>query len=272
MSTLHTFGVPKFTTAYGLELAEYGWAGQTAYYFELDHQYATSKATMKDLFDYYLVKNHWGKWIQPGMTVIDIGGFAGDTAIPMMTQCRSTVLTVEPNHTIRPYLEFNCEVNRHLGKFIVAKEAVTNRHTDDLLFRDHQNGLCNGGILDETWDVETASRVNAASGAELVVSGMPLIDMCQKYLTEEEIRNVGFVKTDTEGHDIEIIRSSSDFLLQYKPVLFTEWFFLYSTADVAEMFKAIEHIGYQAFYPETMQPADPGVRSEDLVCIHKSNL
>lgn len=272
MNSLQTFEIPKFRTAYSLDLTEYGWQNQIAYYFELDHQYATGKSTLKDLFDYYLIKNHWDKWIQPGMTVIDIGGFAGDTAIPMMSRCRSTVLTIEPNYTIRPFLNFNCAVNKHLGKFVIASEAVTNVHTDNLLFRDHQNGLCNGGILDEKWDEETARRVNAISGKELMVSGMPLEDMCKKYLTEDEIRNIGFIKTDTEGHDIEIIRNSADFIVQYKPVIFTEWFFLYSSADVQEMFRVIDYIGYKAFYPETMEPADPSKRSEDLVCIHKDNL
>ena len=89
---------------------------------------------------------------------------------------------------------------------------------------------------------------------------------------KSEIANIGFVKTDTEGHDIEIIRSSKDFLQKHKPVLFTEWFVAYSAADTIELFKAIEDAGYQAFNPETMQPADPSIRSEDLICIHKDNL
>ncbi len=132
--------------------------------------------------------------------------------------------------------------------------------------------MCNGGLVNEKWDAETAARVAGMSGDSITVSGMTLDAMCSKYLTQEEINNIGFIKTDTEGHDIEIIRSSRDFLQKHKPVLFTEWFVAYSEADTIELFNAIEQAGYQAFYPETMQPADPSQRSEDLICIHKDNL
>ena len=206
------------------------------------------------------------------MTCIDIGGHSGDTAIPMMTQCQATVLTVEPNPVILPYLQFNCAVNSHLGKFVVATEAVTNQNADGLVFKDHQNAMCNGGLVGETWDAETTQRIAGMSGESITVSGMTLQDMCNKYLTAEEIDKIGFVKTDTEGHDIEIIRSSRDFLIKHKPVLFTEWFVAYSAGDTAELFRVIDEAGYVAFYPETMEPADPSVRSEDLVCIHRDNL
>ena len=82
----------------------------------------------------------------------------------------------------------------------------------------------------------------------------------------------GFIKTDTEGHDIEIIRNIKDILVKYKPVLFTEWFAQYSSADTAELFKVINDAGYVPFYPETMEPATPNQRSDDLVCLHRDNL
>jgi hypothetical protein len=110
------------------------------------------------------------------------------------------------------------------------------------------------------------------SGQSITVSGMTLASMLDKYLTPDEIANIGFIKTDTEGHDIEIIRNIRDILVKYKPVLFTEWFVQYSAADTAELFRVIDDAGYVAFNPETMEQADPGVRCEDLVCLHKDNL
>jgi FkbM family methyltransferase len=237
----------------------------------MDHQYERVP-DFKTIFDYYIVKNHWSQWIKPGMTCIDIGGHSGDTAIPMMTQCQSTVLTVEPNPTILPYLKFNCGVNTHLGRFVVATEAVTNQNADGLTFKDHQNGMCNGGLVGETWDAETTAKVQGISGASITVSGMTLETMLDKYLTPEEIANIGFIKTDTEGHDIEIIRNIRDILVKYKPVLFTEWFAQYSAADTAELFKVISEAGYVAFNPETMEEADTSQRCEDLVCLHQDNL
>jgi FkbM family methyltransferase len=261
----------SFRTGHKLDLDEYGWPEQSCYWFEMDHQYERVP-DFKTIFDYYIVKNHWSQWIKPGMTCIDIGGHSGDTAIPMMTQCQSTVLTVEPNPTILPYLKFNCGVNTHLGKFVIATEAVTNQNADGLTFKDHQNGMCNGGLVGETWDAETTAKVQGISGASITVSGMTLETMLDKYLTPEEIANIGFIKTDTEGHDIEIIRNIRDILVKYKPVLFTEWFAQYSAADTAELFKVISEAGYVAFNPETMEEADPSQRCEDLVCLHQDNL
>ena len=257
----------KVRNGYKIDLPD----GESCFWFEMDHP-RERVPDFQTIFDYYIVKHHWSTWIKPGMTVIDIGGHSGDTAIPMMSQCRATVLTVEPNPVILPYLEFNCAVNSHLGRFVIATEAVTNQTAEGLTFKDHQNAMCNGGLVNEKWDAKTAERVAGMSGESITVSGMTLEAMCEKYLTADERANIGFVKTDTEGHDIEIIRSSRDFLQKHKPVLFTEWFVAYSEADTAELFRVIDQAGYQAFYPETMQPADPSVRSEDLVCIHRDNL
>jgi FkbM family methyltransferase len=258
--------------AHALELEAYGYPKESCYWLEMEHQYERVPS-FQTIFDYYALQNHWNKWIKPGMTCIDIGGHSGDTAIPMMVYSRGTVLTVEPNYTIRPYLELNCAVNNHLGgKFVVASEAVTNQNSDNLTFRDHHNGLCNGGLIGETWDAETQARMAGMSGETITVSGMTLESMLDKYLSKDEIERVGFIKTDTEGHDIEIIRNIKNFLVQYKPVLFTEWFAQYSHADSAELFRVIDDAGYVPFYPESLEPASVDLRSEDLVCLHRDNL
>lgn len=258
--------------AHRLELDSYGYTNEHSYWLEMDHQFERVP-DFKTIFDYYALQNHWNKWIKPGMTCIDIGGHSGDTAIPMMVYSRGTVLTVEPNHTIRPYLELNCAANNHLGgKFVIASEAVTNKNADNLIFKDHHNGLCNGGLIGETWDVETQARMALMSGENITVSGMTLESMLEQYLTSDEINKIGFIKTDTEGHDIEIIRNIRDFLVQYKPVLFTEWFAQYSKSDSEELFKVINDAGYVPFYPESMNEASVDFRSEDLVCLHQDNL
>jgi FkbM family methyltransferase len=269
-----TIKTVKLESGNKLDLDEYGWPGESCFWFHMDHKYDGDGTSpdFKAMFEGYIKKQYWELWIHPGMTCIDIGGHSGDTAIPMMARCRSTVLTVEPNPVIIPYLELNCAVNQHLGKFVIATEAVSSQSSDSLVFGDHQNGMCNGGILSDTWDDETARKIAGMTGETITISGMTLEDMCNKYLTPEDIDNIGFVKIDTEGHEIEIIRSSKDFLAKHKPILFTEWFFAYSDKDTAELFRVIDEAGYVAHYPETMQPADPGLRANDLICIHKDRL
>lgn len=207
--------------AHCLELDNYGYGDEVCYWLEMDHEFERVP-DYKTIFDYYVEKNHWSKWIKPGMTCIDIGGHSGDTAIPMMVYSRGTVLTVEPNPTIRPYLELNCTMNHHLGgKFVIASEAVTNQNANGLVFQDHHNGMCNGGLVGETWDAGTQARMASMSGESITVNGLTLESMLSKYLTDTEVEKIGFIKTDTEGHDIEIIRNIRDILVKYKPVLFT---------------------------------------------------
>jgi len=190
----------------------------------------------------------------------------------MMAACRATVLAVEPNTYMLPFLQKNCDANSHLGKFVIATEAVTNGEAKDLLFGDHNNAMINGGVIDQNWDAGTAATVKGMTGNIITISGLPFDELCKKYLTEQEISKIGFVKIDTEGHDIEIIRGMRDFLQQHKPVLLTEWFFGYSKADSERLFNVIYEAGYVPHYPETMEQADINHRSEDLLCIHKDNL
>jgi len=263
-----------FTTGYKLELDEYGFPNQYCYWLKMGHP-KDGSPDWQTLFDYYVKKMHWAKWIRPGMTCIDIGGHSGDTAIPMMVYSKGTVLTVEPNPVIRPFLEYNCAINNHLGKFVIAWEAVTNKNTDNLTFADHQNLMCNGGILDENWSETTKHNVDSFKGHTITVSGLTLETMLDKYLTKDEIDKIGFIKTDTEGHDAEIIRNSRDILLKYKPVLFTEWFDAYGLDDSIKLFETIEDCGYVAFDPETMEEVYPDINKpkiSDLLCLHKDNL
>jgi FkbM family methyltransferase len=253
-----------------LELSQYGLSGSCKWY---DFEHPLHKLPpIEKLFSLYLNDYHFSKWIHPGMTCVDIGAHIGDTALPMMSSCRATVLAIEPNHYMLPFLKKNCDANNHLGKFVIATEAVTNTVSDNLLFGDHCNAMINGGLIDNTWDNTTAQFVKGMTGQTITVQGLPFIEICNKYLSIDEINNIGFIKTDTEGHDIEIIRNMRDFLQEHKPVLLTEWFFGYSPADSERLFNVIYDAGYVPHCPQTMKEADVNYRSEDLLCIHKDNL
>lgn len=252
-----------------LDLADFSNEGSLVWH---DFEHPLHKMpSFNEVFSYYWNGYHYGKWIKPGMTCIDIGAHIGDTALPMMAACRATVLAIEPNSYMRPFLQKNCDANSSLGKFVIATEAVTNSFTE-LTFGDHNNAMINGGIIDSTWDIGTAMNVRGMTGNTTIVQGMPFMDLCKKYLTQEEISKIGFVKTDTEGHDIEIIKNMRDFLEIQKPVLMTEWFFGYSKADSERLFSVIYEAGYVPHCPKTMQEASLKERIEDLLCIHKDNL
>jgi FkbM family methyltransferase len=254
-----------------LDLSPYDIEGKACTWYDFEHP-MHRMPPFDQVFSYYWNDYHYRKWIRPGMTCVDIGAHIGDTTLPMMLACQATVLAVEPNIYMLPFLEKNCEANREFGRFVIATEAVTTEVTEDLVFGDHNNAMINGGILDQSWDAGTASTVKGMTGNTVKVKGMPFLDICKKYLTTEEIDCIGFVKIDTEGHDIAIIQDMRDFLIEHKPVLLTEWFFGYSAADSKKLFDAIQNAGYVPHNPVTMELADLNNRCEDLLCIHQDNL
>lgn len=261
-----TFSIPKIRCGHKLDLGRY-----SAYWFEMDHP-GESPRSLLGLFDQYLNQYHWDKFIKPGSTVIDVGGHSGDTAVPMQYVAQGTVLTIEPNPTIRPYLEFCCNMNSHLGKFVVASEAVTTENVTAIEILDHNNALCNGGAIDPTWSAELQQRMRNTSSQKFSVPGLTLENLCHKYLSEEEISNISFIKTDIEGYDKSILESSADFIDKLKPILFVEWFFAYTDVETQELFRVIKQLDYIPYHPVTLQPTTPADRSEDLLLIHRSKI
>ena len=261
-----TFAIDKIRLGHRLNLG-----ADTCYWFEVEHP-GEGPNTMVNIFDLYLNQYQWTKFIRPGSTVVDIGGHSGDTTVPMQYLARGTVLVAEPNPVIRPALEVTCAVNAHLGRFAVAHEAVTTVDTESVTILDHNNALCNGGLIDESWTPELQARMRSMGTQKFSVPGLTLENLCKKYLSDEEIAKIGFIKSDTEGHDISILEASRDFIDRLKPVLFVEWFFAFTEVESQHMFDVIASMGYLPFYPETLEPATIDQRSTDLLLIHKTRV
>lgn len=260
------FNLPKIRSGYTVNI------GDTACnWFEPDHP-GEAHRTLLSVFDMCFNEFNWNKFITPGSTVIDIGAHCGDTAVPMQFLSRGTVLAVEPNPVIKPYLDMTCMANGHLGKFVTANEAVTTEDTDTVTILDHCNALCNGGMIDPSWTPELQKRMKDMAGDSVTVPGLTLEHLCQKYLTEEEISKIVFIKTDTEGHDVSIIESGREFIDRIRPVLFIEWFFAFTDVENRHMFEVIESMDYLPFNPLTLEPATIDKPITDLVLIHKSKV
>lgn len=219
---------------------------------------------------------HWSDYIAPGDTCIDIGAHSGDTTIPMAvcayggSDRRGTVVAVEPNGQVSPVLEINLSLNHHLADFRFAGKAITRERLDAVEIADHGNANCNGGIIDEGYSPELQSKLRGLKRDVIVAEGIPLADLCAELLSPAELERLTFIKSDCEGFDKEILRSSAGLLDRYRPTLFVEWFAYFSASDTEDFFAAIDEIGYRAFDPITREPARPEVRSDDVLLIHRS--
>jgi len=261
-----TFEIPKIRRGHRV-----GSGTDAAYWFEMDHV-GESPRSLLEIFDLYLNQYGWDRYITPGMTCVDIGGHSGDTAVPMAWLSRGTVLSVEPNPMIKQYLDFCCDMNGHLAHLITADEAVTTHSGGTVEILDHNNAMCNGGMIDPTWTPALQQRMLANHGDSIRAKGLTLADLCAKYLTEAEQAHMGFIKIDTEGHDGSILKSSAEFLNKFRPHVFTEWFFAYTDVESRQLFDIIDEINYVPFYPGTDEVASINKRSEDLILIHRDRI
>ena len=249
------------------------------YYHRLQHN-CEGLITIEQLERNYLINQNWIKFIKPGSNTIDIGAHSGDTLIPLIIagtnnfQSKTKILAFEPNHNV-----FNtCEKNvlSNISNYVDIKllpYAIIDEDNKDVLFSDHGNDMCNGGIIHDNMDENLKHMLeNTPNRKSFNCKGYTLNTLCNNYLTQEEIKNISFIKIDTEGYDREIVISSKDFLMKYKPVVFMEWFNFYGEEDSNKLFKVIEEINYVPFNPVTLEVASVKNKIWDLLLIHKEDI
>ena len=99
--------------------------------------------------------------------------------------------------------------------------AITDVNNVSVMLHDHGNNMCNGGIIHDGLSEHVKNLlINTPNKKKTECIGRTLDSICNEYFTKDEIKNISFIKIDTEGYDREIIYSSKDFLNEYKPVIF----------------------------------------------------
>lgn len=158
------------------------------------------------------------EFLRPGDVAIDIGAHTGDSTIPMALAVGKDgcVLALEPNSYVFPVLEKNAELNREKTN-IVALMFAAAPSDGEITFEYSDPGFCNGGRHDGI------SKWRHAHAFELTVTGRNL----ENYLRTEKsdlIPRIRYVKVDTEGFDLEVLRSISGIIDDLRPYLKVEVF------------------------------------------------
>jgi len=257
-------------------LSDYGHPQAYAYWCEWAHPQIVDDRDLTHIVAVHARIWNWSKFITPGSTCIDVGAHSGDTVIPMAVCAyggadrRGVVLAVEPNTKVLPVLEVNMLLNAPLADLYVVNRAVTETPTDEVEISDHGNWDCNGGIIDDNFSDELQSHLKQIVGSTIKVPGSPLKDICNEVLSEEQLSKLSFIKTDCEGYDKQILRSSFDLIDRYKPTLFVEWFNYFKEADSADLFEAIREIGYVAYHPMTGEAQPVETKIDDLILLPRN--
>lgn len=178
-------------------------------------------------------------FIKPGSTAVDIGGHAGDTVIPIAFGTkggRTIVFEMGPPFDV---LAFNVELNPQLNIDIYRK-AVSNKFG----VVQYSSGCqgCNGGIADDARGKTMGEKVESVRLEPFLI----------ETYGSDILKNISFIKIDTEGHDIVILKDlKNSTLIETKPVFWIEWFAGYRSGDPKvctpksqALFDVIHEIGY----------------------------
>ncbi len=186
----------------------------------------------------------FNQFIKEGDLAIDIGANIGDTTVPMAVCSGKTGLTVgfDPNPMVLKILEKNASLNSDRYKLEFQPYAISTMD-EEFFFISSEASFANGAISKER---------NSIHGSFVLpdkIKGVHLKTFLEsKY--QNWINKLSFIKIDTEGYDKEIIKSITDLIMEYKPVIIAESFVGVSDEAKIELYDVIAKNGYDIFYFE----------------------
>ena len=184
------------------------------------------------------------KFIKKGDLVIDIGANIGDTTVPMALAAGSSGITLgfDPNPYVYKILEINASLNKEKQNIVPLPYAITVKD-EDFYYVSSEASFSNGAIS------PTKNSVHGKFIFPDKIKGVNLLALLeQKY--NDKLRNLSFIKIDTEGYDKEIIKSISGLIEKYKPTIVAESFGDSTPEEKAELYNVINQHGYEIFYFE----------------------
>jgi FkbM family methyltransferase len=180
-------------------------------------------------------------FLSEGDFCIDIGAHTGDTTIPMALAVGKTgaVLALEPNQYVFKILEKNTTLNRRKTNIIPLMAAATLKDgTYEFEYSD--SGFCNGGFH------EGISKWRHGHAFKLKVRGINLsAELRKNYF--DLLRRLKYIKIDTEGYDLSVIKSILDLIAEFHPYLKAEVFKHTALAYRKQMYKLLSDRKYSLY-------------------------
>lgn len=181
------------------------------------------------------------EFLTKGDFCIDIGAHSGDTAIPMGLAVgkNGCVLALEPNDYIFPVLEKNSTLNRDRTNIVPLMVAAT-PEDGEVEFEYSDSGFCNGGRH------EGISKWKHGHAFKLKVQGINLSHRLRRDFANR-LDRLRFIKVDTEGYDLPVLRSIADVIDECQPFVMAEMYKLTSPEYRAGLYEFFASRGYTIF-------------------------
>ena len=181
------------------------------------------------------------KYLSEGDVAIDVGAYTGDTVIPIALAVGKSglVLALEPNSYVFTVLEKNSKLNKEKTNIVPLMFAAT-ENDEDIVFYYSDAGFCNGGSHKglSIWKQSKLFR--------LKVTGKNL----ERFIRQEYgdiITKIKYIKVDTEGQDLTVIKSIRKLISECKPFIKAEIFLHTSYEQRLELFSILQDLGYTIY-------------------------
>ncbi|GAB3956578.1 hypothetical protein GCM10028805_46870 [Spirosoma harenae] len=188
--------------------------------------------------------NFFRQFAPLGSFCIDIGANIGDTTVPMALAVGKDGLTLgfEPNPMTYEILEANAKLNAGKSNIIPLKYAVTEEE-GEFFYSSSEASFGNGGVSTTTEEAKKHGKFNL----EEKVVGVNLLKFLDSDY-KQYLPKLSFIKIDVEGHDIDVIRSISSLIEQYRPVLVAECFTEATIDERQDLYQMVADHNYTLYY------------------------
>ena len=180
--------------------------------------------------------------IRKDSLVIDIGANTGDLTVPiaLATGNKGMVLALDPNTQVFAVLAANANLNKEKTNIVPLQFAAT--ETDgEFYFASSEATFSNGGLINDTND-----SAHGKFKLKDKVRGMHLETYLRKHFAEW-IPNISFIKVDTEGNDLSVLKTVENIIADYKPSVVAEIFPTLTKQERDDMFHFFSEKGYTIY-------------------------
>lgn len=217
------------------------------HYAQWQHKGESKKNITSDIVDAYR------EILNEGDFCIDIGAHSGDSTLPMALAVgkKGCVLALEPNPFVYHVLEKNARANSNIVN-IKTMMAAAATNEGFLEFEYSDSGFCNGGRHE---------GISVLKHGHMFKQNVYCVNI-EKELREDfsdVLPHLKFLKVDTEGYDLYVLRSIINIIEAYRPIIKTE---VYKKTDKKyrrELFSLLQNLNY-AIYKIIEDPIKRGLR------------
>lgn len=199
-------------------------------------------------------------FLREGDTAIDIGAAVGDSTLPIALACGSSgaVIAFEPNPFTFAILGANSALNAGRANIIPIPYAAT-AEDGSFVFDYGDPWFANGG--DHTgvpfWQHGSAFRI-PVEGRRIE----PLV----RARFGDKLKKLRYIKTDVEGHDVDVLRSIEGLIRDFRPYVKSEVGKLATREDRAEIYRIFSTYNYTIRVPEDNHKLyGPALTQEDML-------